>query len=350
VTTEPTPPSDAEIGAALRRWAKAAFGGDVDLVDEPAAITGGIDTFIFRFRLSGADLEGLAAGPLILRLYPSAARGASADKEAAVLGFLGEVGYPAPRLLAASAGTHDFGLPYLVMEQAPGKTVLDRVKAKPHHTAKLLDSMVAAQASLHGVDPTGWPLPRPTESEVDRRLRTVEGLTPSDPGLAAALRWLQDHRGDVRGEEPVVCHYDFHPLNALADDDGRLAVIDWANADLGDRHSDLARAIVLYEWAPFVAGSALERVVLRAARPWMVRRYQSTYARHLPIDGRRLHYWLAFHAADSWAEAASLLDGTFAKETRVDERVRAARLVGPGMARLFARLVPEAAGSTKYAP
>ena len=350
MSSEPTPPAPAEVGASLRRWASSSFGDGVDLADEPVAVTGGIDTFIFRFRLRGAGLEGVAAGPLILRLYPSAARGPSADKEAAVLGFLGDVGFPAPRLLASSAGTGDFGLPFLVMEQAPGKTVLDRVKAKPHHTPRLLDSMVAAQASLHGVDPSRWPLPRPTESEVDRRLRTVEGVVPADPGLAAALRWLQDHRGEVQGEEPVVCHHDFHPLNALADDDGRLAIIDWANADLGDRHSDLARAIVLYEWAPFVAESAAERLVLRAARPWMVRRYQASYARHLPVDERRLHYWLAFHAADSWAEAASLLDGTFAKETRVDERLRAARLVGPGMARLFARLVPEAAGSTKYAP
>jgi hypothetical protein len=95
-----------------------------------------------------------------------------------------------------------------------------------------------------------------------------------------------------------------------------------------------------------VATSAVERVVLRAAKPWLLRRYRAAYARHLPIDERRLAYWLAFHAAESWWEATTLLDGTFARETRLDDRTRAATLVAPAMARLFARLVPDAAAPT----
>ena len=331
------PPAIEEVGDRLQAWARSRLGDDAEVVSGPDRVTGGLDTFIYRF-----GVDGPTGRPLILRLYPSVSRGSSADKEARVLGFLATVGYPAPRVLAHGADTVDFGLPYVVMEQVPGSTVLDRVKARPHRSGDLLDSLAAAQASLHGVDPSGWPDPAPVDSEIDRRLAGVGGVVPDDPALARSLRWLQANRGVAQGEEPVVCHNDFHPLNALIDDDGRLAVIDWEGSGLGDRHSDLARTMVLFEWGPAVATSTVERLALRAVKGWLVKRYRAAYERHLPVDGVRLHYWLAFHAAESWWEAASLLDGSFARDTRTDERAGPAAMVAPAMAALFARLVPDA--------
>ena len=331
-----TRPTVEEVAERLHRWIRERFGDGAELAGPPEVVTGGLDTYIYRFQ----PTEG---GPLILRLYPSVSRGPSAEREAAVLGFLHGVGYPAPAPVDHGTGSEAFGLPYVVMEQVAGATVLDRVKARPRQTGSLLDSLAAAQASLHGLDRGGWPFPPADGPEIDRRLAAVEGAaSPAHSGLAHALRWLQDHRGVVRREDPAVCHNDFHPLNALVDDDGRLAVIDWENASLGDRHSDLARSLVLFEWAPAVAGSAVERVVLRAAKPWIVKRYRAAYERHLAIEEERLHYWLAFHAADSWWEASTLLEGTFERDTRTDERLGPAAVVAPARARLFARLVPDA--------
>lgn len=139
-----------------------------------------------------------------------------------------------------------------------------------------------------------------------------------------------------------MCHYDFHPMNALVDDDGRVAVIDWEGAGVGDRHSDLARTLVLFEWAPVVASSKPERAVLRVAKPWLVKRYRRAYARHLPVEDERLRYWMALHAADGWAESVQLLAGTFTRNTRTDTREGPAAVVGPAMAKLFHRLVPDA--------
>ena len=328
-------PNSDELAERLAVWVRGRLGSDETVVSGPDRVTGGLDTFIYRFGVSGR-------GPLILRLYPSVSRGSSAEKEASVLRFLDEVGYPAPRLVGHGADAADFGLPYVVMEQVSGATVLDRVKAGPLGAPGLIDSLAAAQASLHAVDPSGWPFAAPVGSEVDRRLAEVDGVTPSDPALARALAWLQANRGVAQAEDPVVCHNDFHPLNALVDDDGRLAVIDWEGSGLGDRHSDLARSLVLFEWGPAVAGSAVERLALRASKSWIVKRYRASYERHLPVDAARLHYWLAFHAAESWWEAASLLDGSFDRDTRTDERAGPAAVVAPAMARLFSRLVPDA--------
>jgi aminoglycoside phosphotransferase (APT) family kinase protein len=344
VVTDPTSPDD--VAVALLGWAQRTYGGAVTLAEGPTPITGGLDTFIYRFRLGG-HIEGLAAGPLILRLYPSPERGPNALREAEVLRFLTHAGYRVPHPLEASGGTDDFGLPYVVMEQVPGRTVLDRVKEKPTKAKALVDSLAGAHAALHAIDPAGWPFPPDaTTWEVDRRLAAAEAAgPPPDPGLVAALAWLQANRHRAQGEGPSICHYDFHPMNALVADDGTVAVIDWEGCGIGDRHSDLARSLVLFEWAPAIASSRVERIVLRAAKPWLIRTYRKAYERRLPVDDDRLRYWMALHAADSWAEAASIVGGSFDRHTRTETREGPARLVGPAMAKLFHRLVPEAAAT-----
>lgn len=332
-----TSPSIDHVAAGLRSWARREVGDDVELVAGPDPVSGGFDTFTYRFELS-------TGGPLILRLYPSASRGSSAEREATILAFLDRVGYPAPRPRGWSAGTEDLGAPFVVMERVEGGTVLDALKVRPTRAGELFDSLAAAHATLHALDSSGWPLaaPSPGTSEIDRRLGAVEAAQPpTDPALGRALRWLQEHRAVARHEEPAVCHNDFHPLNAMVDPDGRLAIIDWEGAGIGDRHSDLARSLILFEWAPVIASSRVERVVLRAAKPWVVKRYRLAYERHLPVEEERLHYWMAFHAAESWWEAATLLDGTFARDTRTDLRAGPAAVVAPAMARLFARLVAD---------
>jgi aminoglycoside phosphotransferase (APT) family kinase protein len=329
--TDPTDPT--AVRAALEAWAHRALGGAVTIEEGPTRITGGLDTYIYAFRLGG-HVEGLASQPLILRLYPSVNRGPNALREAELLRFLAGAGYPVPRTLEASAETDEFGAPYIVMERLPGQTILDRVKADPRRAPALIDALAAAHAALHQLDPAGWPFPiDPGTWEVDRRLAAAEEAgPPADPALAL-------------GDGAAICHYDFHPMNALIDDAGRVAVIDWEGAGIGDRHSDLARTLVLFEWAPAIASSRLERIVLRAVKPWLVGRYRKAYARHLPVEDDRLRYWMALHAADGWAEATQLLSGTFARDTQTEIRQGPAAVVGPAMAKLFRRLVPEAAST-----
>ena len=322
-----SPPSVADVADGLRTWA----GGQLDAQPEP--VGGGFDTYIFRFTAEGRRL--------ILRLYPTPTRGESARREAATLAFLDAVGYPAPRPVDWSADLERFGVPFVIMEEVEGRTALDALRSRPRRVGELVGSLAAAHASLHALAADGWPHPV-DGSEIDRRLAAVGSTTPRDARLAAAVGWLRAHADEVRGEDPAVCHLDFHPLNVLVADDGRLTVIDWENAAIGDRHSDLARTLVLFEMAPAVATSLVERAVLRAARPWLLRGYRDAYRRHLPVDERRLRYWMVLHAVDGWAEWSSLLDGTFDRDTRTDERRATAPVVARAMERLFARLVPDA--------
>ena len=339
-----TDPADAgRVATALGAWAQRTYGGAVSVAEGPTAITGGYDTYIYRFRLGG-PVEGLAAGPLILRLYPSPERGPSARREAAILRYLATVDFPAPRPLEASDGTEDFGVPYVVMEQVPGRTLLDLASDAPTKAMAHLDVLAETQARLHQIDAGAWPFPvEPGTWEVDRRIAEAEAAGPPPvDGLARALTWLRDHRHLARGHGPSICHHDFHPVNALRAEDGRISVIDWEGAGIGDRHSDLAHTLVLFEYAPAVATKRIERVVLRAAKRRLAGRYRDVYARHLPVEEDRLRYWMALHTARLWGEAVQLREGTFTRETRTDLRVGLAAAVEPAMAKLFARLVPEA--------
>jgi hypothetical protein len=83
----------------------------------------------------------------------------------------------------------------------------------------------------------------------------------------------------------------------LVTDEGRMSVIDWSDAALGDRHHDVARTLTLFSFAYIAASSSVERVLLKAARGFLCSRYFNAYERALPVDRRRLAY---FEALQSW--------------------------------------------------
>ena len=50
----------------------------------------------------------------------------------------------------------------------------------------------------------------------------------------------------VENDAPVLCHGDFHPLNALVDGDGHIGIVDWTDACVCDRHHDVGRSIAIF--------------------------------------------------------------------------------------------------------
>jgi aminoglycoside phosphotransferase (APT) family kinase protein len=102
--------------------------------------------------------------------------------------------------------------------------------------------MGEAHVALHRLPVEGCPLSYDAPL-IDRRIEDWhERLRSADgPELRRALAWLEGAAARVRDEEPAICHNDFHPLNLLVEGDGRLIVIDWTDAALGDRHNDVAR-------------------------------------------------------------------------------------------------------------
>lgn len=306
----PIDPSQPEqVAQALSAYfaARDGFGG-VRFAEPPAPLGRGFDTFIYGFRLEGTGLDPVWARPLVLRLYPGVDRAANAVREAAIQRFVASRGYPALDPRAIEGADNVAGLPFMIMERVAGKTMLERITANPFAVPRLLAAMADLHVELHRMPLDGCPLTadRPlAERQLDNLRARIDRLGVRD--LDEGLAWLERNSDAVADEELSLCHNDFHPMNILiSDDGGRMTVIDWTDAALGDRHHDVARTVTLFWFAQIAARGTLERLVLRAARGFMASRYLNRYRAQLPVDRSRLAYWQAAHAFNGWLQLREL--------------------------------------------
>lgn len=331
----PVDPFDAQqVSDGLLDYLRTHVAHDgLRFAEQPERIGRGMDTHIYAFRVEGGGVNGAWAGPLVLRLYHSARQGEKAAREAAVQRFAVERGYPAVPPLVIERIAEPLGLPIMVMARAPGVPMLERMGPNLLAVARLLAKMAELHVALHRLPVAGCPLPSEGPL-VERRLQELRALTDcaAGEGLGDALRWLEAHKGSVIDEEASLCHDDFHPLNILVADDGAPTVLDWSDAAVGDRHSDVARTLAIFHIAWIAAESRLERLVLRLGRGFLAACYLRPYKRQLPVDPVRLRYWQALHAFQGWRLVVDLQDpgGLSSPEARRDS-----------VQRLPASLLPE---------
>ncbi len=268
------------------------------------AITGGFDTRIFAFRLSGAPPT--LSGPLILRLLGPHHEPGRVLRERATQNALADQDYPAPRVFLASTDPTHLGGAWLIMERLPGKPLLEaglfrigRVLVETQWRLHALD----ARALLRALDQeglaasaAGGPAISGDMVSLDSHLaqlrdRVVRG---SLRGLEPAMAWL----GERRPPSPsrlVICHGDFHPHNILVSGSAVTGVIDWPNTVVADPAYDVAATRAILTLAPvelFAVPAAL-RWLIRVVRPVMVRRYLAGYRRHRALDPGALAYYEA---------------------------------------------------------
>jgi len=302
--------------------------------EPPAPISGGYDTQIFGFRLAGGRAEW--AGPLILRVLSPAHDPARALRERATQNTLAGLGYPVPRVLAASVDRALLGAGFLVMERAAGRPLLD---ARRPGVAWTLAEM---HARLHGLNPepvlralddegraAGWGFDRDTVSfeghlaSLDRRIQTG-GLD----GLADGMRWLLGRAPDPSGPR-VICHGDFHPQNVLVEHGRATGVLDWPNALVAEPAFDVASTFNILRFVPVGLTSmpAAVRWIVRVAQPLLARGYLAAYRRRRPIDDPRLAYYRVAAALRALVRAAETQRGLAGAPTGLDASAYAARLL-----------------------
>jgi aminoglycoside phosphotransferase (APT) family kinase protein len=143
-------------------------------------------------------------------------------------------------------------------------------------------------------------------SMAGNRLRLPRGMAAngSVPGLAEALERTEQILPRLEDSVPAICHGDFHAANVLVDH-GELAVIDWTDAGIGDRHGDIARTVWVFGFAAAAAPHRSQRLVLRTLAPALSRAYLSAYRRELPVDAARLRLWAPVHLLHAWAMIAA---------------------------------------------
>jgi aminoglycoside phosphotransferase (APT) family kinase protein len=311
--------SARRIEAPLLRFLRESLGEPrLDWAEPPTFIPGGADVRVYGLRLAHA--AGDAAGPLVARVWRSAEGQTAAALESAVQNALAARGYPAPRVLAASDDPVWLGVPFQVMQRAPGEALLrvgNNEKGGGFLAQVLPDlgrlflsdwpaRLARLHARLHALDPAPIlaTLARdgvdPTPLGLDARLgRLRDGIEAH--GLSALAPMADRLRTEASGDGPAaLCHGDFFP-NQVFVDDGREVVLDWTKATLAPPELDVGIVTGGLESVP-VALPGPARAAAFAAQRWLARRFLAAYRAERPVDAARLRRFEVLRALECLSE------------------------------------------------
>lgn len=214
-----------------------------DPVTGIAKIPGGNskDTFLATFA-SGREW-------VIRRDFPAGPTEGSAPDDLGLLRRLEEIGYPAPRAIAAERDPTWFGQPVLIMARVPGEDAIVPARADPAAGGDVARELARHLAMLHTLDPVelGFPPSAASAREQVRaylaQWREWWGRNRIHPFslLEAGFDWL-DNNIPAYIPRIVTVHGDPRPDNMMMQDGRVTAVLDWEFAHPGDPNEDLQYA------------------------------------------------------------------------------------------------------------
>jgi hypothetical protein len=131
--------------------------------------------------------------------------------------------------------------PALLMAWCPGSPLLRAILAKPWRVWTLGVAMGQLLARIHAA-----PMPE-----------SLHTLLPAwIPRAGETELVLQERLRRASRNDHALLHLDYHPLNVMTDNSALTAVLDWANAAVGDPRADVARTVSLLRLAPLPPGAA----------------------------------------------------------------------------------------------
>jgi aminoglycoside phosphotransferase (APT) family kinase protein len=228
------PQADPDLVGRLAEWLAERTGPQAPLEDV-AVIAGGFSRLMLDVRWTG--------GHGVVRIEQDGMFATEGRREAAVMRILRARGYPVPAIMWEEPDPGVLGHPFFVMEHVAGRARTDD---------EGLDDMLRSIAQLHGlgrgaVDEIaaldGLAAGSDPEQAIEEQLRHWHDVYRSAvdypiPLLERSFAWL---RANLHATAPsVVLHGDPGPGNALQNEDGVAAVIDWELAHVGDAAEDWA--------------------------------------------------------------------------------------------------------------
>jgi aminoglycoside phosphotransferase (APT) family kinase protein len=228
------PPANPELVSELSRWLTRRAGAGAR-VEGVSVISGGFSRLMLDLRWTG--------GHGVVRIEQDGMFATEGRREAAAMRILRARGFPVPAVLWEETDPRVLGHPFFVMEHVAGQARTDE---------EGIEDMLRALARLHGLGPEtvnqigaldGLAAGAGPEQAIDAQLRHWHGVYRSAvdypiPLLERGFAWL---RANLRATgRPVVVHGDPGPGNALQNEGGVAAVIDWELAHVGDAAEDWA--------------------------------------------------------------------------------------------------------------
>jgi aminoglycoside phosphotransferase (APT) family kinase protein len=288
----------------------------VRYLQQPTPILEGYESYIYQFQLQPSEgFPRAFSRPLILKLYSNHNGEKRLHHEFAVQRRMHSLGYPTPEPILYECQSDWFRGPFMIMEVIPGKNLLHLLLQYPWKIVRGPGWMAQMQARLHRL-PTAE-FSGSSEPFLERQLQTIQDQMEAHDlyGLLAGYDWLWRHR-PVLSERPSIVHLDFHPINLMFEHDQCRGVLDWCDADVGDRHADVAVTLTLIRTAPVAVASFRQRLATWPGRWLLYRRYLRAYRRLLPLDDGKLSYYMAWAALrrlcryGTWLRAGPQITGS----------------------------------------
>ncbi len=184
-------------------------------------VLGGADTIIWRIERNGT--------PYALRVFRPEQK-ATFEKEQSVMWAASAAGLSVPAVHAAGIVQNH---PALLLSWMSGQPLTRQLFSHPAQVWKLGTAFGRMQAAIHNT-----PIAPEGVSE-----GWIEWAGQDESLLQERLRALPDKR-------TALLHLDYHPLNVMTDGQQITAVLDWANARLGDPRADFARTYTILRLDP----------------------------------------------------------------------------------------------------
>ena len=227
-------------------------------------LASGWETMVFEFSLpmrSSRASELPAGQDLVLRFYQGSRAGDKANREAAVMPILADLNYPVPRSYLFETDPEPLGAPFLIMERVPGRPLFSTGSFPQAFKTFSMGfiAFVRAQVRLHSLAANApnalMKVPHAFESGnaastkplLERVFRIIEERIERGPlpGLSEGLSRLRQRAARYSPAPESFVHMDYHPQNVMVRGVRVTGVLDWVNADRGDRHLCAATTAVI---------------------------------------------------------------------------------------------------------
>lgn len=297
-----------EVEACLLETFQLNFGSKIYLASGLTRVTSATTAWVWFVEISGDDLPSHFQRKQVLRISgPNSSK--SMKHQVALSETLLKHGFPAP--ISYWHGELE-GYPAQLQQRLPGRqaiALLGTLKSR-----SVISSLGSLQAILHNLPTKEFELPvlkaeNFLRNDLEVRLSRLNVLDSS-----GTFQWLSNNLSRIStpsDEAFVLCHGDFHPLNALVSDDGRIGMVDWDDACIGDRHHDVGRSIATFWFGSLLAENSIRRLALNLTKNWIEKLHLRAYEEkaELTLDGMRLTWWQIAHLFRFWLQIVELRDG-----------------------------------------
>lgn len=167
-------------------------------------------------------------GDVIVKEFVPGYPKSSVMKEAFNHALAEESGLPVPKLLAVEEKDGRWSL---TIENIPGRTMAEAMAAEPDKLQDYMEQFVDIQRMIHST----------TNKQM---VRLKDKLNAQISSLRDEMEATQRYELHLRLERmkphTKITHGDFNPTNVILGDDGKVYVIDWAHAAIGNASADAA--------------------------------------------------------------------------------------------------------------